>query len=68
MATVKRVFCVVPGCTNMVTVTGRMCAEHQLEAKRAEIEAQCEEDARIRKELNIPDTWGCLDPDCEICS
>lgn len=68
MARVKRYNCAIEGCKNGVTVRGRLCLSHQQAARQAEIDALVDEHEKARQYLGLPATWGCLDPECEICS
>jgi hypothetical protein len=58
--------CEVPGCENKVT-HGK-CDFHIVAERRAEVEREVADQEAERIRLGLSITWGCLDPDCEICS
>ncbi len=63
-----RHLCAVGGCARKVTVPGRICEDHQYEARQRELDALVAELEETRQRLGLSKTWGCLDPECEICS
>lgn len=67
MSHVKRKPCATEGCPNLI-VAGVICANCMEAHRKSALDRMIEEMEAVRKELNLSDTWGCLDPNCEICS
>jgi hypothetical protein len=66
MAKIRRVSCDVPNCTNLVT--HGTCLMHQEQIRRENIETLGNLFEAKKKLLGLPESWGCLNPNCEICS
>jgi hypothetical protein len=64
--------CSVEGCGLPARGHYTMCMAHHDITERAKhwaaLDAVIKATDAERARVGLPDTWGCLDPDCEICS